>query len=45
MKLVIKGKNLFQIPLIINSGENTWKITKETIQVLPTSNHNAADRD
>lgn len=28
------------IPLIINSGENTWRITTETIEVLLTSNIN-----
>ena len=28
------------IPLIINSGENTWRITKETIEVLLISNIN-----
>ena len=28
------------IPLIINSGENTWRITTETIEVLLISNIN-----
>ena len=31
--------NLFEIPLIINIGENTYSITKEKIELLPISNH------
>ena len=26
-----EGRNLFEIHLIISSGKNTWKITKEKI--------------
>ena len=38
-----EGRKLFEIPLTINSDENIWCITKETIEVLPTSNHGEAD--
>ena len=31
--------NLFEIPLIINSGENSRNITNEMIEFLPTPNH------
>ena len=33
----------FEIPLIINNGENTWSIIKETIEVIPISNHEKVD--
>ena len=36
-------RNLFEISLIINSGENTWNITEETIEVLLISNHEKPD--
>ena len=36
--------NLFEPPLIINSCENTWRANKETIEVLPISNHEEADK-
>ena len=32
-----------EIPLVINSGENTWSITKENVKALPVSNHKEAD--
>ena len=38
-----EGRNFFEIPLIINSGKNTLRITRETIEVLPISNHEEAD--
>ena len=38
-----EGRKLFEIPLTINSDENIWCITKETIEVLPISNHGEAD--
>ena len=37
--LTDKGINLFEISLIISSGENTWRITEEKIQVIPISNY------
>ena len=33
----VEYRLLFEIPLIINGGENIWSITKETIEVLPIS--------
>ena len=36
-------RNLFEIPLIIDSGENILGFTKETIEVLPISNHEEAN--
>ena len=36
-------RNLFEFPLIISSGENIWNIAKETIEVLPISNHEKAE--
>ena len=36
-------KDLFEIPLTINGEENTWSITKETIEVLPISSYEEAD--
>lgn len=35
--------NLFEIPLIINIGENTYSITKEKIEVSLISNHEEDD--
>ena len=34
-------RNLFKFSLIINSSENIWSITEETIEVLPVSKHEA----
>ena len=28
-------RNLFEIPLIIYSGENTWSVTKESVEIPP----------
>ena len=36
------GWKTFDIPFIISSGENTWRITKEMIKVLPISDHKEA---
>ena len=30
--------------MFINSGENIWSITKETIDILPITNHEEADK-
>ena len=30
--------------MVLNSGEETWRITKETIEFLPTSNHEEIDK-
>ena len=35
-------RNSIERPLIINSSENAWQITKETIEDPPTSNHEEA---
>lgn len=43
IKLVIKGRNIFEIPLIINSGENMFSVTEETIEVIPISSRKGAD--
>ena len=32
-------RNLLEISLIMNSGENTWSVTKETIEALLISSH------
>lgn len=34
-----KCRNLFEVPLIISSGENIRNITRETIQAFPVSYH------
>lgn len=34
---------MIESPLIINSGKNTWSITKEKIKALPVKNHEEAD--
>ena len=37
-------RNLFEIPLIIYSGENTWSVTKESVEIPPQiSNHKKPD--
>ena len=38
-----EGKKLFKVPLIINSGEETWKITGITIEPFPRCNHEEAN--
>ena len=42
--LIDKDINLFEISLIINSGENTWRITKQKIQVIPISSYEKTDK-
>ena len=34
---------MIESPLIINSGKNTWSITKETIKILPVKKHEEVD--
>lgn len=36
-------RNLFEIPSIITTGDNTCGITRSTIPVLPISNHKEAE--
>ena len=36
-------KDLFEIPSIINSSENTWRITKDMTEFFPITNHVEAD--
>ena len=38
-----EGRKLFKVPLLINSGEKTWKITRGTIETFPQCNHEEAD--
>ena len=38
-----EGGKLFKVPLLINSGEKTWKITRSTIETFPRCNHEEAD--
>ena len=38
-----EGRELFRIPLVINSGEEVWKISRNTIEMLPRCNHEEAD--
>ena len=38
-----QGKNLFENPLIINSGKNAGRTAKEKIEVFPVWNHDEAD--
>ena len=35
--------NLFEISLVINSGENIGSITKETVEFIPITNYEEAD--
>ena len=37
------GRKLFKVPILINSGEKTWKITRGTIETFPRFNHEEAD--
>ena len=38
-----EGRRLLHYPLIINSKEETWKITRQTAQLLQRCNHEEAD--
>ena len=38
-----EGRKLFKVPLLINSGEKKWKITRCTIETFPRCNHGEAD--
>ena len=41
--LLFPNRNLLEIPLTINSGENIWSITEKTAEVLPILNNEEAD--
>ena len=32
---VLIAKQMLEIPLIVNIGENTWRITRESIKAVP----------